>query len=54
MSKPCIDCGLPSEEGSPWCADCNAPIFVSPRKMLRDVQDQIRREMTQGGVDGDS
>lgn len=45
MTEPCIDCGLPSSEGSPWCPDCNAPLFVSPRKTLLDIRQQIREEM---------
>lgn len=34
--EPCIDCGLPSKEGSSWCEACDAPIFEAPRKLLRD------------------
>lgn len=41
MTEPCIDCGLPSKEGSPWCEVCDGPIYESPR----EVWDKIKAEL---------
>lgn len=44
MTEPCIDCGLPSKEGSSWCIGCDAPIYVGPREMMQQIKAEMEAE----------
>jgi len=33
MTDTCIDCGSQAKPGSAYCQPCDAPIYVSPRKL---------------------
>lgn len=44
MTDPCIDCGSPSKEGSPWCDLCDAPIYESPREIRAKIRAELEKE----------